>query len=246
MSQPKAGFLVTLMLLWHFAQSQYEPETQTKDIAACDMRKYEDEKWKEGFVVFTSVDTLKGKIYLETDSLINKIYPLQNSVVFVSEKTCKVVYYPEDILSFSYMGIDHQNYAVYPSYISYVSLSNRFKHTGHEKKIFVHLLRAGKCEVYQYQTEQREYELSPIISSGVVGSHSFPMPSYRPAGSVTIYHDCIKKQSKELILIPQGNFVKKMRKYFSDCPEMVAEINSKRFNFDSWQAMVTFYNKFCK
>lgn len=102
-------------------------------------------------------------------------------------------------------------------------------------KIFLKLESDGKLKLFNYYQTQ----FSP-------GMYNDPTGSMSGGTIISVENYILQKGDGELKRLKGLTFKKDMAEYFSDCPALVAKIESKDFRKRDMNIIVRFYNSYCK
>lgn len=177
----------------------------------------DSKRWKNGFVVTSNGDTLRGKI--KVNDYLDTYYDYQRLMSFRDSRGT-TQYTPNDLSSFSYS--DNQNNVTMQSVSSPEG-------DGH---VFLRLYYSGTCKVYGFVITEIKGSHGMSTGDGIVHSSLIPTEKkYMQIGGSQFYQ------------FKRGNFKRCMQEAFASCPHILSGLDSKAYTYDNIQALVSDYNK---
>jgi hypothetical protein len=177
----------------------------------------DSKRWKNGFVVTLSGDTLHGKVKI--NDYLDTYYDYQRLLSF-RDGHGTTQYTPNDLRSFSY--IDNQSTATMQSVSSPEG----------DGRVFLRLYCSGSCKVYGFVITGIKGSHGAEAGDGLVRSSLIPTEKkYMQIGGSQFYQ------------FKRGNFKKCMQEAFASCPHILSRLNSKAYTYDNIQALVDDYNR---
>lgn len=177
----------------------------------------DSKRWKNGFIVTTTGDTLHGKVKI--NDYMDTYYDFQRLVSFRDGRGT-TQYTPNDLSSFSYS--DNQSTATMQSVSSPEG----------DGRVFLKLYYSGSCKVYGFVISDINGANGAKAGDGVVRSSLIPTEKkYMQVGGSQFYQ------------FKRGNFKKCMQDAFAFCPRILSGLDAKRYTYDTVQALVDDYNK---
>ncbi len=180
-------------------------------------------RWKNGFILMLSGDTMAGKI--KTNDFLDVHYDFYHNVSFKDRKEVITHYTPDDLISFSY--VDDRD-----SIHQMVTMESRSSPQG-DGHFFMRLYCTGSCKVYAYT-------ISEIKGAGQ-GENNTVRSSLVPTEK-----KFIQVRGSDFIPLKRISFKKIMKTVFADCPTIISRINAKVYTYDNWLALINYYNSGCK
>ncbi|MBR9913232.1 MAG: hypothetical protein GYB32_00160 [Algicola sp.] len=113
---------------------------------------------------------------------------------------------------------------------------------------------------YMYKKEDQRYPLllevltegevtlyADVNSSSMIlvpgfASNSFSLTSYQLPETTKLY---VNRRSEFVIYSLQGGFKRKVRTYFTDCPQLLEKVNNNEFGRPQIIELVNYYNDYC-
>jgi hypothetical protein len=177
-------------------------------------------RWKAGFIVTRAGDTITGKVKI--NDFLDVFYDFQRKVAFKDQQGTVTDYYPYDLHSFSYYG-DQDS-------LSRLVTQQSVSSPEGDGLVFLKLYCTGECKVYGYMiTGAPEANMSP----GGSMMRSSLMPSEKKY---------IQIGGHEFFPLRRIGFKKNMQEFFSQCPLIIARLESKIYTHDNWPALIRDYN----
>ena len=194
-------------------------------------KKENHKRWKQGFVVSLRGDTTCGKIRV-TNMMNAFFYDFQDEVSFDDAKGVTFKYTPDELKSFSYYTDDEAG-------IDTTTLVSIINPKDPQSRAFCKIYIDGPCKKYGYYITNVSGG-APMMGAGGMMMGGGPSASRRELFYVQI-------GKSDLIQVKLIGFKKTMRKVFSDCPLILAKLESGAIDFYNWEAAVYAYNKgICK
>ena len=180
--------------------------------------KLDSKKWKSGFIVTLKGDTIIGKI--KKMDFLDAFYDYQHSVAFKGDKGISQ-YSPNALRSFSYY--EDQNIPVTLQAVSSPEGTGR---------VFLRLYYNGPCKVYGLMVSKVKPDNTGegIDAAQMQASLITPEKKYFQIGNSQFYP------------LKKIGFKKNMKEVFASCPKIVEGLESNKYNYEKWQALVTDYN----
>ena len=180
-------------------------------------------RWKKGFVVTFSGDTIRGRVKINDYLDVN--YDCQHTLEFKDQSGKAMHYFPESLQCFFYY--EGQDSTSQPG--MYQSVSNPWG----QGRIFLRAYCYGTCKVYgQAITELKgEVDRSSVMHAPLIPTEK----------------KYVQIRGSQFYPLTRSGFKKTMKEIFSDCPLIISRLDSKEYTYSNWQVMVNDYNRgICK
>jgi len=154
---------------------------------------------------------------------------LYEGITSVNKNNVEYELTPDNTKEYSILvdGITYHMRSVYNTYYigSLFNINNN---------VFMRITMNGKLSLLKYQYTK--------------ASPGAPMPGGGFSGGYvqTITKEFLLKKDGSLLKLGRWKFKKKMKEYFSDCPELTDRIETKIFRFKNTEEIINFYNSSCK
>ena len=194
-------FIVCFLCLSLCSHAGPGPNDEEKNI--------DSKRWKKGFIVTLTGDTVQGKI--KTLDFLDVYYDYQSQLSFQDNKGI-IQYTPYELISFTF-------YETRDSLVTMQSVSSP-DGDGH---LFLRLYYTGSCKVYGFViSEIKVGNMGPGQGEGQI--HSSLFHSERKY---------IQLAGSQFFSLRRIGFKKSMKEIFASCPNIVSRLESKQYTYDS-------------
>ena len=176
----------------------------------------DSKRWKYGFIVTVKGDTQVGKI--KTMDFLDVNYDYQRAVAFKDAKGI-TQYSPNDLKMFSY----------YENQDKLVTLQAVSSPDG-DGRAFLKLYQGGTCKVYGMT--KNEVKADADAPEGALQQ-----------SLIAKEKKYIQVKNSQFYPLKRAGFKKNMKEVFAKCPRIVEGLESNRYTYDKWEALVKDYNQ---